>query len=280
MKRFLVISVFFASLVFCLCSCSWQKAQVTEGVFDVYAPAPYTGAAFSMDEKSSAMRASIQIRKNEKETWQLEGIQNDPIHSDNHGKSLNKSDANIAYRFKRFPVTGSFDYFSKNRISMWGAGIGLDPYPFIRGAVGINSQHIEAGITAYLNMSLNTSTNKISWISHDYEGMMSGYEDHEGTEEGRYQEVKFNGGIGGFINFFPIKSIAISYAPFLYRPWWDDEVRDYEVSFRFPCIISQYFGASILIAKHVQVSAGTTLYLSTAVKGSYWFFDSGIGFIF
>ena len=101
-----------------------------------------------------------------------------------------------------------------------------------------------------------------------------------GTEEGRYQEVKFNGGIGGFINFFPIKSIAISYAPFLYRPWWDDEVRDYEVSFRFPCIISQYFGASILIAKHVQVSAGTTLYLSTAVKGSYWFFDSGVGFIF
>ena len=228
MRKAFVIYALVTCIGALLCSCSWQKAQVTEGIFDVYAPAPYTGAAFSMDEKSSAMRVSVQIRSYDKETWQLENIQNDDIHSDNHGKSLNKSDANIAYRFKRFPVTGSFDYFSKNRISLWGAGIGLDPYPFIRGAVGINSQHIEAGITAYLNMSLNTSTNKISWISHDYEGMMSGYEDHEGTEEGRYQEVKFNGGIGGFINFFPIKSIAISYAPFLYRTWWDDEVRDYE----------------------------------------------------
>lgn len=280
MKKAIPTFLYLACFAFYLCSCSWQKAQVTEGLFDVYAPAPYTGAAFSMDEKSSAMRASIQIRKNEKETWQLEGIQNDPIHSDNHGESLNTSNANIAYRFKRFPVTGSFDYFSKNIISMWGVGIGLDPYPFIRGTVGVNSRHIEAGITAYLNMSQNTSTNKINWISHNYEGMMSGYEDHAGTVEGKYQEVKFNGGIGGFINYFPIKSIAISYTPFLYRPWWDDEVRDYEVSFRFPFIFTQYFGASVLIAKHVQVSAGATLYLSPAVKGSHWFFDSGIGFVF
>lgn len=265
---------------FCLCSCGWQKAQVTEGIFDVYAPAPYTGAAFLMDEKSSAMRVSLQIRKSDKETWQLEDIQNDEIHSEYQGQSLDKSNANIAYRFKRFPITGSFDYFSKNKISMWGAGIGLDPYPFIRGTVGVNSQYIEVGLNAYLNISNNTSNNKIKWISHKYEGLMTGYDDHSGSQEGEYQEIKFHGGFGGFINFFPIKSIAISYAPFLYRPWWDDEVRDYEVSFRFPCIISQYFGASILIAKHVQVSAGTTLYLSTAVKGSYWFFDSGIGFVF
>ena len=278
MKRFLIINVFFASLAFCLCSCSWQKAQVTEGIFDVYAPAPYTGAAFSMDEKSSAMRVSLQIRKNDKETWQLEGIENEYIHED--GVKLQGGDANIAYRFKRFPITGSFDYFSKNKISMWGVGIGLDPYPFIRGAVGVNSQNVEAGIIAYLNVSMNTSNNKIEWVSHEYEGMMEGYENYSGTQEGEYQEIKLHGGVGGFINYFPIKSIAISYAPFLYRPWWDDEVRDYEISFLFPFIFTQYFGASVLIAKHVQVSAGATLYLSTAVKGSHWFFDSGIGFVF
>ena len=67
-----------------------------------------------MDEKSSAMRVSLQIRKNDKETWQLEDIQNDDIHED--GVKLQGGDANIAYRFTRFPITGSFDYFSKNEL--------------------------------------------------------------------------------------------------------------------------------------------------------------------
>ena len=231
-----------------------------------------------MDEKSRAMRASVQIRSYGKETWQLEDIQNDDIHED--GVKLQGGDANIAYRFKRFPITGSFDYFSKNELSLWGAGIGLDPYPFIRGSIGINSRYIEVGVTAYLNVSMNTSNNKIEWVSHEYQGIAYGYENYTGKEEGEYQEFKLHGGFGGFINFFPIKFIAISYAPFFYRPWWDDEVRDYEISFRFPFIISQYLGVSILIAKYVQLSAGATLYLSSAVKGSYWFFDSGIGFVF
>ena len=278
MKKAIPTFLYLACFAFYLCSCSWQKANVLEGTFDVYAPAPFTGASFSMDEKSSAMRVSIQIRKNDKETWQLEDIENEDVNED--GVKLQGCNANIAYRFKRFPVTGSFDYFSKNKISLWGAGIGLDPYPFIRGAVGVNSQHVEAGITAYVNVSLNHSSVKLNWVSHEYEGMMYGYEDYHGSIENEQQEFKFHGGIGGFINFFPIKEIAISYAPFLYRPWWDDEVRDYEISFRFPFIFTQYFGASVLIAKHVQVSAGATLYLSPAVKGSHWFFDSGIGFVF
>ena len=278
MRKVFVIYALVTCIGALLCSCSWQKASVKEGIFDVYAPTPFTGAAFSMDEKSRAMRASVQIRSYGKETWQLEDIQNDDIHED--GVKLQGGDANIAYRFKRFPITGSFDYFSKNELSLWGAGIGLDPYPFIRGSIGINSRYIEVGVTAYLNVSMNTSNNKIEWVSHEYQGIAYGYENYTGKEEGEYQEFKLHGGFGGFINFFPIKFIAISYAPFFYRPWWDDEVRDYEISFRFPFIISQYFGVSILIAKHVQLSAGATLYLSPAVKGSYWFFDSGIGFVF
>ena len=278
MRKVFVIYALITCIGALLCSCSWQKAQVTEGIFDVYAPAPYTGAAFSMDEKSSAMRVSLQIRKNDKETWQLEGIENEYIHED--GVKLQGGDANIAYRFKRFPITGSFDYFSKNELSIWGAGIGLDPYPFIRGSIGINSRYIEVGVTAYLNVSMNTSNNKIEWVSHEYQGIAYGYENYTGKEEGEYQEFKLHGGFGGFINFFPIKFIAISYAPFFYRPWWDDEVRDYEISFRFPYIISQYFGASVLIAKHVQLSAGATVYVGESFKGRYWFFDSGIGFVF
>lgn len=254
MRKVFVIYALVTCIGAFLCSCSWQKASVKEGIFDVYAPAPFTGAAFSMDEKSRAMRASVQIRSYGKETWQLEDIQNDDIHED--GVKLQGGDANIAYRFKRFPITGSFDYFSKNELSLWGAGIGLDPYPFIRGSIGINSRYIEVGVTAYLNVSMNTSNNKIEWVSHEYQGIAYGYENYTGKEEGEYQEFKLHGGFGGFINFFPIKFIAISYAPFFYRPWWDDEVRDYEISFRFPFIISQYFGVSILIAKHVQLSAG------------------------
>ena len=278
MKKAIPTFLYLACFAFYLCSCSWQKANVLEGTFDVYAPAPYTGASFSMDEKSSAMRVSIQIRSYGKETWQLKDVQNDDIHED--GVKLQGGDANIAYRFKRFPITGSFDYFSKNELSMWGAGIGLDPYPFIRGTIGANSRYIEVGVTAYVNVSLNHSSVKLNWVSHEYGGMMYGYEDYHGSIENEQQEFKFHGGIGGFINFFPIKEIAISYAPFFYRPWWDDEVRDYEISFRFPYIISQYFGASVLIAKHVQLFAGATVYVGESFKGRYWFFDSGIGFVF
>ena len=280
MRKIFVIYALVTCIGVLLCSCSWQKASVKEGTFDVYAPAPFTGAAFSMDEKSSVMRGSLQFRKYDKETLPLKGIQNETIQGDFYSSKIEERSANIAYKFLRYPITGSFDYFSKNRISMWGVGAGLDPSPFIRGTFGLNSRYIETGLTAYVNVGLNNSSVKLEWISHEYQGMMYGYEDYHGSIENEQREFKFHGGIGGFINFFPIKEIAISYAPFFYRPWWDDEVRDYEISFRFPYIISQYFGASVLIAKHVQLSAGATVYVGKSFKGRYWFFDSGIGFVF
>jgi hypothetical protein len=262
-----------------LCGCSWSKASITEGTFDVYAPAPYTGASFSMDEKSSVKRASVQVRKYDKETWQLHGLTNEEANTGGGGYKLEKSDANIAYRLLRFPVTGAFDYFSKNRISMWGLGFGLDPFPFIRASAGINSRFVEAGITAYLNLSMNSFSAKGKWIS--VEGTLAGdMDDYGDLDCNKCHETKFHGGFGGFLNLFPIKELALSYAPFLYKPWWDDEIQNRDISFEFPYIISQYFGASYLIAKHVQISAGTTIYLGKAFTGHYWFFDTGIGFVF
>ena len=276
MRKVFVIYALVTCIGAFLCSCSWQKASVKEGIFDVYAPTPFTGAAFSMDEKSRAMRASVQIRSYGKETWQLEDIQNDDIHED--GVKLQGGDANIAYRFKRFPITGSFDYFSKNELSLWGAGIGLDPYPFIRTTAGINSRFIEAGVSAYLSIGNNTYDAKGEWLHKDGIGW---YDDTRGEIDCEdCHEITLHGGFGGYINVFPIKALALSYAPFFYRPLWNGDIDGNNLSFQFPYIISQYLGVSYLIAKHVQVSVGASVYLGEAFEGRYWFFDSGIGFVF
>ena len=165
MMRALAICAIVACIGISLCGCSWSKASITEGSFDVYAPAPYTGATFSMDEKSDIKRASVQVRKNDKETLKLHKLTNKEADTGGGGYRLEKSDANIAYRLLRFPVTGAFDYFSKNQISMWGLGLGLDPYPFIRASAGFNSRFIEAGIAAYLNLSVSHFSGKGKWIS-------------------------------------------------------------------------------------------------------------------
>ena len=276
MKRAIAIYAIIARIGVSLCGCASDYASIREGKFDVFAPTPYTGAAFSMDEKSSAMRASLQIHKYDEESLKLNGLMNEGK-CGNDG-CLPHERANIAYDFKRFPVTGAFDYFSKNRISMWGAGIGLDPYPFIRTTAGINSRFIEAGVSAYLSVGNNTYDAKGEWLHKDGIGW---YDDTRGEIDCEdCHEITLHGGFGGYINVFPIKPLAISYAPFFYRPWWDDEIQNREISFQFPYIISQYFGVSYLIARHVQVSAGASVYVGEAFAGRYWFFDSGIGFVF
>lgn len=279
MMRTLAIYAIVVCAVANLCGCSWSKVSVTKGSFDVYAPAPYTGATFSMDEKSDIKRASVQVRKNDKETLKLHKLTNKEADTGGGGYRLEKSDANIAYRLLRFPVTGAFDYFSKNQISMWGLGLGLDPYPFIHASAGFNSRFIEAGIAAYLNLSVSHFSGKGKWISLQ-ETFAGDMDDYGYLDCDDCREFKFHGGFGGFINVFPIKPLALSYAPFLYRPWWDDEIQNREISFQFPYIISQYFGVSYLIAKHVQVSAGASVYVGDAFAGRYWFFDSGIGLVF
>lgn len=279
MKRAIAIYAIIACIGMSLCGCSWTKASITEGSFDVYAPAPYTGAAFSMDEKSSVKRASVQLRMYDKETWKLNKLTNEEASTGGGGYTLERSKADIAYRFLRFPVTGAFDYFSKNKISMWGLGFGLDPFPMIRASAGINSRFIEAGVSAYLNLSMNNFNAKGKWISVE-ETFVGDMDDYGYLDCEDCHEFKFHGGFGGYINVFPIKALALSYAPFFYRPWWDDEIQNREISFQFPYIISQYFGVSYLIARHVQVSAGASVYVGDAFAGRYWFFDSGIGFVF
>lgn len=262
-----------------LCGCSWKKANIQEGEFDVYTPAPYYGAGFSMNEKSEAKRISLQFRPYDHETLQLHDVMNDSADTGPGGYSLRNEEANIAYKLKRFPVTGTFDYFSKNKLSMWGMGLGLDPYPFIRATVGVNSRFIEAGITGYLNYSQLRYSAKGKWIS--YTDTFAGDMDDYGTLDcNDCKEMKFNAGVGGFLNIFPIKELALTYAPFIYKPWWDDELGDSEISFEFPYIFSQYLGGSYLIAKHIQVSAGATVYIGKKFSGHYWFFDSSLGFVF
>lgn len=262
-----------------LCGCSWKKANIQEGEFEVYAPAPFYGAGFSMDEKSEAKRISLQFRPYDKETLQLSGLKNDSADTGPYGYSLRNENANIAYRLKRFPVTGAFDYFSKNKLSMWGMGLGLDPYPFVRATAGINSRFIEAGITGYLNYSLLHYTVNGKWISYTdtFAGAM---DDYGALSCEDCHDMKFNGGIGAFLNIFPIRELALTYAPFAYKPWWDDELGKFDISVEFPFIFSHYFGASYLIAKHIQVSAGTTVYFGQNFSGHYWFFDSSVGFVF
>ena len=282
MMRTLAIYAIVVCAVANLCGCSWSKVSVTKGSFDVYAPAPYTGATFSMDEKSDVKRASVQVRNLgdvDKETLKLHKITNEEATTGAGGYTLEKSDANIAYRLLRFPVTGAFDYFSKNQNSMWGLGFGLDPYPFARASAGLNSRFFEAGIAAYLNLGVGHFSAKGKWISLE-ETFAGDMDDYGYLDCDDCREFKFHGGFGGFINVFPIKPLALSYAPFLYRPWWDDEIQNREISFQFPYIISQYFGVSYLIAKHVQVSAGASVYVGDAFAGRYWFFDSGIGLVF
>jgi len=276
MMRLLAIYVIAFCAVANLCGCASDFANIYEGKFDVYAPAPYTGTGFSMDEKSEIRRASVQIHRYDKETLELEGIMNDTASGNDY--RLPRQSADITYNFKRYPVTGAFDYFSKNRLSVWGVGIGLDPYPFVRASAGINSRFVEAGINAYLSIGNNNYDAQGEYLQKDIIGW---YDDTRGSIDCEdCHEIKFHGGFGGYVNFFPIKELALSYAPFFYRPWWDDEVYDNEISFQFPYILTQYFGVSYLIAKHVQVSAGASVYFGEAFEGRYWFFDSSVGFVF
>lgn len=91
MMRTLAIYAIVVCAVANLCGCSWSKVSVTKGSFDVYAPAPYTGATFSMDEKSDIKRASVQVRKNDKETLKLHKLTNKEADTGGGGYRLEKA---------------------------------------------------------------------------------------------------------------------------------------------------------------------------------------------
>lgn len=252
-----------------ICGCSYNRVYIHEGEFEVYAPAAYYGTGFSMDKKDNVIKINAQFHSEKEHTLQL----NKP----------NDENYNISYKLKRASITGSLDFIFKSYLPMWGFGFGLDPYPFTRTYFGINSRYIELGFMGYFNFSLLKYNAEGRWNSFD--GTLTFGYDEKHHDGGSYSckdcdAFQSNLGVGAFLSIFPIKQIALTYTPFLYRPWWDDEVGGHDAVDTFVSIFTQYFGASILIAKHFQFSAGATLYSEKYATRNYWLFDSSIGIVF
>lgn len=79
-----------------------------------------------MEEKSSAKRFHLQLRPNDKETLQIHSLKNKAANTGATGYHLdNEETSNFVYSLLRFPVTSTFDYVSKNTLSMWAWDLGL-----------------------------------------------------------------------------------------------------------------------------------------------------------
>ena len=275
--------VFLIILVFLLYGCSVHKANITKGTFDVDVPEPFWGTGVWVMPKTVYFRGNIAYTVGDKEIVPLDGLTNEGYRRP-RGESLPDEDANIEYRLKDSPFSGSMDVFAKTWLFLGGGRIEMSPYPSATLFAGLNSLFGEFGLGARLGYSRDKAT-----YSGKYLYVENGSLDDDvlfnTVVKGKFEEThsysNANFGLYAYSSLFVTEHFSLNFSTGYYQPWLFrsslqlDNIEvpgDYDITIDFPYFLSQYAGATISLFDHVLLSVGETYYYtrSPASANNIW----------
>lgn len=275
--------VFLIILVFLLYGCSVHKANITKGTFDVDVPEPFWGTGVWVMPNTVYFRGNIAYTVGDKEIVPLDGLTNEGYRRP-RGESLPDEDANIEYRLKDSPFSGSMDVFAKTWLFLGGGRIEMSPYPSVTLFAGLNSLFGEFGLGARLGYSKDKAT-----YSGKYLYVENGSLDNDvlfnTVVKGKFEEThsysNANFGLYAYSSLFVTEHFSLNFSTGYYQPWLFrsslqlDNIEvpgDYDITIDFPYFLSQYAGATISLFDHVLLSVGETYYYtrSPASANNIW----------
>ena len=261
--------------------CHTYKMSVIEGDFEARIAPATRGAEFAMDSGSTVRRLSVAVRPMKNKSIDLVNVWNKEVYvcdlegeckaTDDYDLKLDERKADIDYILKSFPVSIDFEWMNKFEMVYTAYGFGLDPLPYAKASFGFNFRYGEIGATAFWGLDYGKA-------SYKYEGvfvsggciMCVSPEPKYTIGENSDSYLHFRGGIGGYASLF-LGPIALVYAPSLTKPWlWRDDLEgkafqgiepmdDYDISFTFPWLITNYFGITYTHNKVAQFRAGVSI---------------------
>ena len=252
--------------------------QVHRGSFDALVPDAYVGPAYAIKNDSNIWKVNISARVPNNKHLHLDGIVNDAVSG--YEYDFESIEADIYYDFKIFPVTASFDYYTKKSALLGGVGFGFGPYPYFRFTGGFNVLYLEMGAFVSLGFGKVTYSAYAPYIK-DQGNMAGAGTSMKGVIEcDECFEFKLNGNIGFYINAFLFGDFTISYSISAYNPWLSSDLQGYPLAFDFPSIFSHYFGGSYLFNHHIQVSLGANVHWCNSFSEIIWNMESKFSVLF
>ena len=252
--------------------------QVHRGSFEAMAPDAYIGPAYAVKNDSNVRKVNVSLRIPNNKHVHLNDIENEAVRG--YEYSFGPSEADIYYDIKMFPVSASFDYFTKKRFMLGGIGFGFNPYPYFRLTGGVNSSYFEMGAFSSLGLAIVSYSVYAPYI--DDQGNLAG----AGTStKGVIDcndciDVRFNGNFGFYVNVFPFRDFTLYYSLSVFKPWLFNDLEGYPLAFAFPFIFSHYFGAGYTFAQHYQFSLGTNIHWGNNFNERIWNLESKFSFLF
>ena len=275
--------VFLIILVFLLYGCSVHKANITKGTFDVDVPEPFWGTGVWVMPNTVYFRGNIAYTVGDKEIVPLDGLTNEGYRRP-RGESLPDEDANIEYRLKDSPFSGSMDVFVKRWIFLGGGRVEMDPYPSVTLFAGLNSLFGEFGLGARLGYSKDKATYSGKYLYVENGGLDDDVLFNT-VVKGKFEEThsysNANFGLYAYSSLFVTEHFSLNFSTGYYQPWLFrsslqlDNIEvpgDYDITIDFPYFLSQYAGATISLFDHVLLSVGETYYYtrSPASANNIW----------
>ena len=274
---------FLIILVFLLYGCSVHKANITKGTFDVDVPEPFWGTGVWVMPNTVYFRGNIAYTVGDKEIVPLDGLTNEGYRRP-RGESLPDEDANIEYRLKDSPFSGSMDVFAKTWLFLGGGRIEMSPYPSVTLFAGLNSLFGEFGLGARLGYSRDKATYSGKYLYVENGGLDDDVLFNT-VVKGKFEEThsysNANFGLYAYSSLFVTEHFSLNFSTGYYQPWLFrsslqlDNIEvpgDYDITIDFPYFLSQYAGATISLFDHVLLSVGETYYYtrSPASANNIW----------
>ena len=243
-----------------LYGCGTKHANIKQGSFDVHLPKPFWGPGTYIYPDEFYIRGNLSY-----------SIEDDELSSIDDG-SL---ETDVKYDLQNNPLSGSLDVFYKKKYYDWGGRLALEPYPSMAFFVGMNDLYGEVGA----GLRLGYSMDKASYSGH-YVYESCTFVGCIDKEEGDFQETErsynnANFEVFLFSSLFVTEALSLNFSTGFYQPWLFrkslyfnnvSDSEDYELSFSFPSIFSQYAGASLILLNHIQLSVGETVYGSPSLS--------------
>ena len=258
---------FFLAVSFALWGCNTYKMSVLEGEFDAQVAPAMRGAEFAMEEHTSLRRLSVSVHPMTDKRIDLVNVWNEQACvcegedccESEYGYKLNKSRADIDYILKSFPVSIDFEWMNKFDFTYTSYGFGLDPLPYAKFAVGVNFRYGEIGASAFVGLDYGRENYTYEGISREFHGFTSGYSLDSVKSQNSERYVHARAGFGGYASLF-LGPVALVYAPSITEPWiWHDALNNYDISFEFPWLITNYIGVTYTLNRVAQFRAGVSI---------------------
>ena len=249
-------------VAFFLSGCGTQEVCLSKGRFSFPVAHSFTGVAKELPENSSIDNGTVSLAYVPDASLRVSGVRN-------YGATID-----FVYSLNRFPLMVSYMHLWKRQTAVFGFGFGGGRYIYGRFLAGLNQKHFEWG--GYFDLGYSFDRGSYEYSFYESSGLGLGGEEFSHYGDSTYSEKyipHLTLAFGGYISYYN-GAFGVTYAPSLYAPWCRSDLPinafnsgNYDISFSFPIILSQYVGISFWLTEHWKIAGGATFLIPQSFDG-------------